>query len=99
MFNTTYLHEAVRLLPGNLPEGPISPQEMRKGIARALYNSPLIRHAHNMAEHEGWTGEDKYTALAFYAILRLEEREFDLIRRVELEAHPMMTLKEPPLVG
>lgn len=96
MFSLTYLHEAVRLRPGDLPEAPISPQEMRKGIARVLYNSPLIRH---MAEYEGWTGEDKYTALAFYVILRLEEREFDLIRRAELEAHPMIILKEPPLVG
>jgi hypothetical protein len=88
MFSTTYLHEAVNLRPGDLPIEEITPQEMRKALARAIYSSPLLRHVQNMAEHEGWTGEDKFTALAFYAVLRMEEREFYDTRRAELEPAP-----------
>jgi hypothetical protein len=84
MFSTTYLHEAANLRPGDLPVKEITPQEMRKALARAMYSSPLLRHVQNIAEREGWTGEDKFTALAFYAVLRME----DYTRRAELEPAP-----------
>lgn len=89
MFSKHDLHEAMKLKLGDVPWAePFTPQQMRAGMARAMYGSPLIRQINNVAEREGWSGEDKYTALAFYTTLQLEILEDIAFRRVELEPMP-----------
>lgn len=94
MFSKYDLHEAMKLPLGEWPMKPITPAEMRVGIARASYYSTIARQVSNMAECEGWTGEDKYTALAFHLMLRLEVLEDQNYRRASLEAHPMFLVPE-----
>lgn len=88
MFSKYDLHEAMNLRPGTLPfNKPITPAEMRVGLARAQYYNQIIRNVSVMAEREGWSGEDKYTALAFYTMLQLEIHQGREFRRVMLDTN------------
>ena len=75
MFSKHPLHEAMKIEPGQWPSKGFTPQEMRVGIAKASYYSTIARNVSATAEHEGWSGEDKFTALAFHLLLRLETLE------------------------
>lgn len=88
MFSKHDLHEAMKLPLGEWPTKLITAAEMRVGLARANYYSTLLRDVSCMAEREGWTGEDKYTAMTFYLQLRLEVLEDQNYRRAMLEPMP-----------
>lgn len=51
---------------------PTSVNEMRVAIERAGRDSSLIRRCLDQGQYLGWSGEDKYAALAYYALLELE---------------------------
>lgn len=98
MFSKYDLHEAMNYRPGETPwVKPPTPQEMRVGIARASYYSTILRQINNVAEREGWSGEDKYTALAFYTTLQLEVYQIRELRRIELEPMPPFIVKSKNL--
>lgn len=81
MFSRADLHEVMGLRLGELPFGkPITPAAMRAGMARASYYQTTMRNVTIMAEKEGFSGEDKYTALAFYALLQLESMTSTYLR-------------------
>lgn len=84
----TPLHEAAKLNVGELPINPLTPNEMRKALEVAAYHSPWVRRAFEAARHEGWSGEDKYTLLAFHMTLENE-------RRVESELRYLMLSPSP----
>lgn len=97
MFSKYDLHEAMEYKPGETPRtSPPTPQQMRVGMARASYCSTILRQINNVAEHEGWSGEDKYTALAFYTTLQLEVYQMRELRRLELEPAPLMVFPNRP---
>lgn len=84
------LHEVMGYRMGELPfAAPPNPQLMRKGITRATHYSTLIRQVAVMAEREGWTGEDKYTAMTFYLLLRNEELETANFDRFMRDPNPV----------
>ena len=85
MFSKYDLHEAMKIEPGQWPGKGFTPQEMRVGITRASYYSTIVRNVSATAEHEGWSGEDKFTAMAFHLLLRLETLEDLMLRRADLE--------------
>lgn len=89
-FGRYELHEAMELRHGELPfTKPITPAEMRVGLSKTARYNPVLGRVSNMAEMEGWTGEDKYTALAFYAMLQWESMQASYFRYAELSpSHP-----------
>jgi hypothetical protein len=98
MFSKHDLHEAMGYRLGEMPFcNPPTPQEMRKGLARAQYYCTILNRVANMAEHEGWTGEDKYAAAAFYLLLQNEQLMDNAMRRAMLEPMPF-TFPDRPLV-
>jgi len=97
MFSKYDLHEAMNLKPGEMPlRKPPTPAEMRVGLARAGYYSTVIRTVRNIAEREGWNGEDTMTAIAFYTTLQLEVSQqylSDVFMKME---NPLLVVKDPP---
>lgn len=85
------LHEVMGYPLGELPfVKPPTAQEMRKGLARATYYATLLRNATMMAEREGWSGEDKYTAIAFYLQLRNETLETLNLKQAMLDTRRLI---------
>lgn len=50
----------------------LTPTDMRRRIYEASYESPLIRMCLQRADYEGMSGEDRYTVLAYNALVSLE---------------------------
>lgn len=102
MFSKYDLHETMNLRPGELPFAkPPTPAAMRVGLARAQYYSTIVCNVSVMAEREGWSGEDKYTALAFYAMLQLESTTATYLRfsNSVLNKPLFMSVQQPELSG
>lgn len=49
-----------------------TPEEMRQAIHKASHESSLVRHTMYFADMRGLNGEDRYTALAYQALVALE---------------------------
>lgn len=45
-----------------------SPEEMRAELFRLRHYDPLVRRVFDMADYNGMSAEDKYIALAYYAM-------------------------------
>ena len=87
MFSKHDLHEAMNLSLGHYPVD-MTPQKMRIGLARAAHGNVVLRTLSMTADQEGWSGEDKFVAIAFYLLLHVEVLEDVNLRRLTLEAHP-----------
>lgn len=46
---------------------------MRQAIYKASHESALIRHSMQVADFQGLSGEDRYTMLAYHALVSLEQ--------------------------
>jgi hypothetical protein len=51
---------------------PPTPTEMRQAIFEASHESALVRNIMYTADHLGATAEDRYTMLAYHALIALE---------------------------
>ena len=63
------------------PDKPMSPQEMRKVINRAMYHDPIARRCYDIALQEGLNGEDRMTVLAYYALRAVETMQASLFEK------------------
>ena len=63
-----------------------TPEEMRAEIFRLRREAPLVRSVMDMADFNGLSAEDRYTALAYYAL-----QESANARRLVLEQLQMTT--------
>jgi hypothetical protein len=98
MFSRLELHEAMDMHPGDAwSTKPITPKEMRIGLAQASRYNVMVRRVEELAHREGWGGEDKYTALAFYLCLQNEVHVDNANRRLDLEVRPPFFIKESDL--
>ena len=79
------LHEAADLRVGEPPLHMTKPDEMRKAMMRAARHSLWIRRAFDIADVEGYSGEDRYVLLAFHLALENERRQHFELRRAMLE--------------
>lgn len=100
MFNSiaSPLHEQINLPAGEAFIGRMPhPNEMRQALTRVAHrHSPLLQRVWNMAQHDGLSGEDLYTAMAFYLQLEYEnmhERLFSFASRA-LDAPPLYIVKK-----
>jgi hypothetical protein len=59
--------------------------EMRARIAKGGRNSHIIRNAMIQADIEGYGGEDRYTLLAYHALVALEHYYKEALRRLMLD--------------
>lgn len=50
----------------------VTPNEMRAAIHKASLHSPLVRNIIGAADRAGATAEDRYTMLAYHALVQLE---------------------------
>ena len=68
-----------------------TPEEMRGEIFRLRRHDPMVRQVMDMADYRGLSAEDRYTALAYYALrtlLAAHQRALD----------DAMTRPIPPLI-
>lgn len=89
MFRLQY---GLKLPPGEDPSKPITFDGMRQRIAAARRDSSLINMAVREAEFAGLSGEDKYTMLAYRALIQLEEMHDRVMRFVESTPAPPIML-------
>lgn len=89
------LHDVLNLRPGEISARVAlkTPAEMRKAMLQAAYYSAQIHRVFQIADHEGFTGEDRYTALAFYLALENERLTDRYLRRMMLEPLPPIVMK------
>lgn len=67
------LHEEAGIAPGQyLWDKLPTPEQMRTQLAHAARHSHTIHNVCLTAEERGWSGEDKYTAMAWFAALEAE---------------------------
>lgn len=79
------LHDEINVPAGELPLGkPPTPNQMRQALIRVAHrSSPVLHRLWNMAQFEGLSGEDMYTAFAFYLQLEFENMQERLFRMAE----------------
>lgn len=63
---------------------------LRREIHKAMYDSALIRNVMLAADHEGLSAEDRYTLLAYEALVALETNWKQVIRTRMLDPMPPM---------
>lgn len=69
--------------------------DMRRAIFEATYESPLIRNAMMAADYRGASAEDRYTMLAYHALVALETYYKQALKIAMLYPDPMVLLKDP----
>lgn len=74
-------------------EEPKDVREMRLIIDRAGRDCPLINRSECHARHLGLSGEDKYTLLAYYALLELNRLHKANMKWLMLQPSPSIVLK------
>lgn len=72
---------------------PLDFNRMRKEIAEGQRHSALIRSCMNLADIEGLNGEDRYTYLAWHALLGFERQWQQLRQFWALHQNPLMVVK------
>lgn len=75
-----------------------TPAGMRVAIYNGLRDSALIWKAWHEADLRGLTGEDRYTLIAYYALIQLEATTQKLLEHMHRCPHPplMFTDRKPP---
>ena len=49
-----------------------TPEEMRAAIYKLTRDEPTVRSVCDAANYHGWSAEDKYTMLAYYALQHMQ---------------------------
>lgn len=70
---------------------------MRRAIDEAKYESPLVSNAMRAADYGGLNAEDRYTTLAYHALVALESYYKRALEISMLYPNPSMLFKEPKL--
>lgn len=73
-------------------EGPKDVREMRQIIDRAGRDCVIINRSECTARHLGLSGEDKYTLLAYYALLELHRLHEANMRWLMLQPLPAIVI-------
>lgn len=76
---------------------PLDFNRMRKEITEGQRHSALIRSCMQLADIEGLSGEDRYTYLAWHALIGFERQWQQLRQFWALHPNPPMILKETDL--
>jgi hypothetical protein len=71
------------------------PDEMRARIYEASYESHLIRNVMTAADHAGMSAEDRYTMLAYHALVALETYYQQVLKFTMRYPNPLNILKDP----
>jgi hypothetical protein len=91
MESITDVREMRRILT-DMRYGGYSPFTKGREISTAAM---LVRHVMDAGQHQGWSGEDIMTALAYHALLQLDEAQGRILERVRLDPGPFLVVKEP----
>lgn len=81
--------------PPSAPVQVLDADEMRRAIFEASHESSLIRNVLVSADYRGSSAEDRYTMLAYHALVALEtywQRTLELTRMLP---NPPFVMKEP----
>lgn len=76
---------------------PLDFNKMRQEILRGQRDSALIRSCMNLADIEGLSGEDRYTYLAYHALIGFERQWQQLRQFYALTPIPPIIMKESDL--
>ncbi len=91
MESITDVREMRRILT-DMRYGGYSPFTKGREISTAAM---LVRQIMDAGQHCGWSGEDVMTALAYHALLQLDEAQGRILERVRLDPGPFLMVKEP----
>lgn len=61
-----------------------TPQGMRKRLREYSSHNPIAHRVREVAYHEGWSGEDEMTVLAYHALVQLEAMIEERLRAANL---------------
>lgn len=83
------------------PKGPdkayiVDANEMRRRIFEASYESSLVRAAMNAADYNGMNAEDRYTMLAYHALVALETYFQRCLEITRLNPNPPILVPDAP---
>lgn len=73
---------------GQQPGDPRDMNRLRREIQQAMRDSALVRNVMYAADYEGLNAEDRYTLLAYEALVALETNWKQVIRGRMLDNHP-----------
>jgi hypothetical protein len=79
---------------GQMPGDTRDMNSMRREIVKAMRDSPLVRNVMYAADHEGLNAEDRYTLLAYEALVALETNWKQVIRARMLDPMPPIILRD-----
>jgi hypothetical protein len=80
---------------GQQPGDPRDMKRLRQEIHHAMRDSALVRNVMYAADYEGLNAEDRYTLLAYEALVALETNWKQVIRARMLEPSPPIILRDP----
>lgn len=81
---------------GQQPGDPRDLTRMRQEIYLAMRDSVLVRNIMYCADHEGLSAEDRYTLLAYEALVALETNWKQVLRGRMLDNHPPFIISSAP---
>jgi hypothetical protein len=81
---------------GHQPGDARDMNALRREIAKAMRDSALVRNIMYAADYEGLNTEDRYTLLAYEALVALETNWKQMIRTRMLDPMPSFILKDRP---
>lgn len=72
-----------------------TPTEMRAEISRLSRNDRMVRSILQSAEYSGQSAEDKYTMLAYYALVERDRFRITVLRQLSIDpGTPIIIPKE-----
>jgi hypothetical protein len=74
-------------------ELPPNPTEMRQAIFEAMHESALVRNVMYSADYQGLSAEDRYTSLAYHALVALETYYKKALQHAMLYPNPNFIMK------
>ena len=72
---------------------PPNPTEMRQAIFEAMHESALVKNVMYSADYQGLSAEDRYTALAYHALVALETYYKQALQHAMLYPNPSFIMK------
>lgn len=87
------IQTGLRVQPGALP----NPEQMREIIHKQRWDSGIVNRVLEAGEHQGLNPIDTYTALAYYALVQLEETTKHMLDLAASMPRPSMIMK--PTIG
>ncbi len=77
--------------------GVLTPNEMRQAMNRQSRDSAIIAQAFQVAHHNGLSGEDLYTVLAYHALVTLERYAQDSLYLQARMPDPGLMMRDGPV--